>query len=290
MADLTFGAEVVHDGNDAAITGGIKTFVDPNDSNRKGAVVAVITADGTVLRLGQALAAASLPVVLPVAQAAALAAPVLGAGTAHIGEVALDAVALAALETITVASVTAPLAAGTAVIGKVGIDQTTPGTTNLVAAAPASYSAAVTVTRPANTTAYSANDVVGGAITFPTIGPSGGHVNLSGFAVRMDIAAVPSGMTSFRLHLYNVTPPSALADNAPWDIPSGDRSAYLGYLDLGTMTDFGSTLFAQNDQFVKKVKLTAASTTLYGYLVTAGAYTPAGNSEVYTVTVSGEGA
>lgn len=85
MADLTFGAEVVHDGNDAAITGGIKTYTDPNDSSRKGPVVALILADGTVLRPGQALAAASLPVVLTAAQLTSLTAPVIAAGSNTIG-------------------------------------------------------------------------------------------------------------------------------------------------------------------------------------------------------------
>lgn len=98
--------------------------------------------------LGQAVSGSSLPVVLPAAQITSLAAPVLGAGANAIGSVAvsnfpgtqavsgtveLGATALAALETITVASVTAPLAAGTNLIGKAGIDQTTPGTTNRVA-------------------------------------------------------------------------------------------------------------------------------------------------------------
>lgn len=68
MANLTFGAEVVNDGNDTAVSGGIQAYTDPNRSNRKGAVVAVIMGDGTILTLGQAAAAASVPVVLPAAQ------------------------------------------------------------------------------------------------------------------------------------------------------------------------------------------------------------------------------
>lgn len=149
MADLTYGAEVVKDGNDVAVAGGIKTYTDPNDSNRKGAVVAVITADGTVMRLGQALAAASLPAVLPAAQETALVGtkvtavtPLATGGVGIVGwlsqiwdvvssklptlssgrmPVELDAAALAALETITVASITAPIPAGTNNIGGVGV-------------------------------------------------------------------------------------------------------------------------------------------------------------------------
>jgi hypothetical protein len=150
---------------------------------------------------------------------------------------------------------------------------------------PAGYRAQVTVTRPANTTPYTAGDVVGGAITFPSMGPSAGHVLLTSCDLRVDIAAIPSGMTSFRLYLYSATPPSALADNAAWDLPSGDRASYIGYIDLGAPLDLGSTLFTQVDQINKQCKLGTSETALYGYLVTTGGFTPAANSEVYTPTL-----
>lgn len=180
------------------------------------------------------------------------------------------------------------LVAGSAIIGKVGIDQTTPGTTNLVAVTSQGYSSGkVSVTRPANTTAYSAGDVVGAtaaAITFPTIGPSGGGpVMITSASLEIDIAAIPSGMTSFTLHLYNVTPPSALADNAAFDLPSGDRTAHIGSFSLGTPVDLGSTLKVKTDAINQQI--TAASGTIYGYLVTTGGFTPASNSEVYVVTL-----
>lgn len=169
------------------------------------------------------------------------------------------------------------LAAGTAIIGKVGIDQTTPGTTDSVSVKSNGYVASVSITRPADTTAYNAGDVVGATAavwTFPLIGASGGQIIIMGVDCRIDVAAIPSGMNSFRLHLYDATPPSALADNAVWDLPAGDRASYLGYLDVGSPVDVGSTLFVQSDQINKKVKLNA-STSLFGYLVTNGGYTPA---------------
>ena len=141
----------------------------------------------------------------------------------------------------------------------------------------AGYSSQPTVTRPANTTAYTAGDVVGAtaaAITFARIGPANGQIIITDVDYRVDLTAVPSGMTSFRLHLYNATPPSALADNAPWDLPSGDRASYLGYIDLGTPVDVGSTLYVQTSGVNKKLAM-GATTSLFGYLVTNGAYTPA---------------
>lgn len=149
------------------------------------------------------------------------------------------------------------------------------------------YIAPVTITRPANTTAYTALDVVGGVLTISSAGPSGGSVILAGTRLELDIAAVPTGMTYFLLHLYSATPPSAYADNAAWDLPSGDRSVYLGYVNVGTPTDLGSTLYVEVNQINKLLKLTTS--TLYGYLVTATGYTPASNSEVYKVTVCSAG-
>lgn len=149
------------------------------------------------------------------------------------------------------------------------------------------YSAPLTITRPANTTPYTALDVVGGALTFPSMGPSAGRIMLTSTQLELDISAIPTGMTSFFLALYNVTPPSALADNAPWDLPSGDRSAFLGIVQLGTPTDLGSTLYVEQNIINKQIKL--ASTSLFGYLVTQTGYTPASNSEVYVNTLHAVG-
>lgn len=146
----------------------------------------------------------------------------------------------------------------------------------------ASYASAVTHTRTADTTPYNAGDVIGinnagsagaAAITFPNIGPAaGGEILLTAWSLGIDLAAVTSGMTSFRLHLYNVTPPSAYLDNAPWDLLTGDRAAYLGYLDLGTPVDVGGSLFVQTGD--QRLQVTLLSGSVFGYLVTNGAYTP----------------
>ena len=140
------------------------------------------------------------------------------------------------------------------------------------------YSAAVTLTRPADTSAYAANDVVGAAtgstaaLTFADMGPSGKEIMITSVALEVDVAAVPSGMTSFDLHLYNVTPPSALGDNVAFNLPSGDRASYLGKINLGTPVDLGSTLWVETENLNKQVKL--SGTSLFAYLVTVGAYTP----------------
>lgn len=149
------------------------------------------------------------------------------------------------------------------------------------------YSNAFTITRPANQTPYTAGDVVGGALTFTSMGSSAGRIMITTDQLELDLTAIPAGMTSFTLYLYNVTPPSALADNAPWDLPSGDRASYLGFVTMGSPVDLGSTCYVETNIINKQLKL--AGTSLFGYLVTTAGYTPAANSEVYVATLHAVG-
>jgi len=141
-----------------------------------------------------------------------------------------------------------------------------------------------TITRPANQTPYTALDVVGGVISFAGLaGASGGEVFITTVSLELDISAIPTGMTSFSIMLYSVTPPSAYADNAAWDLPSGDRASWLGTFNIGTPVDLGSTCYTVTTQINQQVTLTGSS--LFAYLVTTSGYTPAANSEVYKVNL-----
>lgn len=139
----------------------------------------------------------------------------------------------------------------------------------------------VTITRPANADAYTAGDTVGGVFEIPLV--AGRDALITSVDLQPQIAAIPVGMTSFRLHLYDVTPPSAIADNAAWTLPADDRASYLGYVDLGSPADVGATLFTQVDQVNKQIRTQSSS--IFGYLVTNGGFTPAGNSEVYVLNL-----
>jgi hypothetical protein len=141
------------------------------------------------------------------------------------------------------------------------------------------YRASVTITRPSNTTAYTAGDVIGDTggsaiITLPSIGPSGGYVLFQSVRLLIGNTSVPSGMAGFRLHLYTASP-TAIADNAAFDLVSGEVANYAGYIDLPAPQDLGSTLFTQADYCGTAVKLASASTSLFAELETRGAYTPA---------------
>lgn len=153
---------------------------------------------------------------------------------------------------------------------------------DVLVGASSGFTSVLSFARTADTNAYTAGDVegtgtgaAGAALEFDNIGPAaGGEVMITSTGLEHDITAVPSGMTSYRLHLYGVTPPSALGDNAAWDLPSGDRASYLGYVDLGTPVDVGSTLYVKTDG--NNVQITVpAGGKVFGYLVTNGGYTPA---------------
>jgi hypothetical protein len=146
------------------------------------------------------------------------------------------------------------------------------------------YRSTATITRPSNTTAYTAGDVVGDTggsaiISLTAAGPSAGFVIIQSISLVFSDSAVPSGMGAFRLHLYSASP-TAIADNAAFDLLSGDRATYMGYIDLPTPVDFGSTLYTQTDYPGRLIKLGTASTTLFAELETRGAYTPVSASTV----------
>jgi len=131
--------------------------------------------------------------------------------------------------------------------------------------------------------AYLAGDIIEGAKTFSLIGPStGGAILITNTRLRVDASAVQSGETSYTIHLYTVTPPSALADNAVWNLPSGDRASYVGSIALGTVVDVGDTLFVEQTGLTKQIVVPAGGS-LFGYLVTNGAFTATAAARVVTL-------
>ena len=146
------------------------------------------------------------------------------------------------------------------------------------------YRTTVTITRPSNTTAYTAGDVVGDTggsaiISLTSAGPTAGFVIIQSISLVFSDSTVPSGMGAFRVHLYSASP-TAIADNAAFDLVSGEHATYMGYIDLPAPLDFGSTIYTQTDYPGRLIKLAAASTTLFAEIETRGAYTPVSASTV----------
>lgn len=142
------------------------------------------------------------------------------------------------------------------------------------------FSASATFTPAA--TSHTAGDVVGGAQTFSTIGPSGSGIKIE--SASLLIAGATIETTAWVLYLYSVTPPSALADDAAWDLPSGDRASFLGKIDIAQIVDLGSTLWIESHNIGKRVKL--ASANLFAYLVNGTTLTPAAVAHTVTLYAS----
>lgn len=146
-----------------------------------------------------------------------------------------------------------------------------------------------TQTRPNNTTAYAIGDVVGTDaatnLTFSNVSSvSGSNVIITSVNLEIDASAAPSGMSGFRLHLYNAAP-TAITDNLAFNLPSADRTKYLGHITLDTPVDLGDTLWSNTLNVNIQCKLATSSTTLYGILETLTAFTPTAQC-VKTITLN----
>lgn len=165
--------------------------------------------------------------------------------------------------------------------GSIRVELPTDGT-GIVGVASSGFSQAVSFTRPNDTNPYLANDVLGSAtgstaaLTFAIAPSAGGEIMITSAALETDAAAVISGEAGYVLYLYNVTPPSAYGDNAAWDLGSGDRASFLGFVNLGQPVDLGSTCYVETNGINKQIK--AASGNIFAYLVTLGAFTPVANT------------
>jgi hypothetical protein len=185
--------------------------------------------------LGQALAAASTPVVLPAAQITALTPPT-----------------------------------------SVGLTGTLPpGLT---------YESTATITRAADTTIYTASapnfDVYGSLFELENIGVAGEGIFLSYFEISLNLSDVPQGMTSFAVHLYP-TAPTTIADNSIWTIGSDPVLDPIGFNVSMSLAKGGGKVVGVVKDLNQLFILTSSS--LWGYLVTNGAVTPAANSEEGTI-------
>lgn len=126
--------------------------------------------------------------------------------------------------------------------------------------------------------AYSGADVISTAKEFAftfangAVVPAGSLIRIVTSIIRIDQTAVISGETSYSLALYNVTPPSAQADNAAWTLASADLAAFLGTLALGTPADLGAACYVKT-QFTDQQDFKLITSSLYGALITAGGFT-----------------
>lgn len=155
------------------------------------------------------------------------------------------------------------------------------------------FESSATLTRAANTTAYSINDVYGTFFELPNFGLNGGFVILSSVKIVFNIATLPAGMGPFLLFLYSAAPPSGVIDNNAFSVPAtpNDRAINLtpgGGIPIGNavLEPGGGSVGLTANNLNVQIKLDAGKTSVWGYLVTLAAFTPAAASETAKLTTS----
>lgn len=146
-----------------------------------------------------------------------------------------------------------------------------------------------TFTRPADTTAYAASDVVCNStsspavITFTNIAKEAGG-NGYIMSARLNKSTTTTTNANFRLYLYTVAP-TPIADNAAFTLLYANRASRIGWIDFSSMNTEGTGSDSANAYVTAAgVKFTCAadSRNLYGVLVAKAAYAP-GNAEQFFI-------
>ena len=185
--------------------------------------------------------------------------------------------------------------AGTAIIGKVAIDQATAHANEVVTKTGSVVNATLigqgaqasdTITLDAGVAAHSALDVIstaaGEVLEFASLGTASSSICILGAKLKYGHSAVPTSSAGYRLHLYNASP-TAIADNAAFNVPSADLAKYIGYIDLSTLVDLGDSCASCDNNINFMAKL--VGTGLYGILQCLAGETPEA-SKVFTITLN----
>lgn len=160
------------------------------------------------------------------------------------------------------------------------------------------FSMAVAVTRPADTTAYAALDLIANSTTAGSVVPLAFDIaRFAGEAVRIErVRLRKSGAVltnaSFRVHFFGAAPVPSVGDNGVLEASNvyalADVVGLAGSIDI-TM-DKAAAAGARGVGVPTTgtgITLTPASgTTIYALIQAVGAYTPA-SGEVFTVVIEG---
>ena len=150
-------------------------------------------------------------------------------------------------------------------------------------------SASASKTRPANTTAYSVNDVVSENASTGTVWSFTGFPGAGGYLVKGRVTSnLVTGMTPrLRMYLFNAAPTGVLNDNEANTEPVyADEAQKVGYVDFDAMDNSMSGADSSESQR-DDLRLEFSGHTLSGVLVTLDAFTPA-SAQQFTVTFVAE--
>lgn len=149
--------------------------------------------------------------------------------------------------------------------------------------------ASASFTRPNDTTAYAANDLVANSTTAGSVTPMTFQLpNFNGQGFRITACKIAkSGTTAtngnFHLRLYTTSPTCANGDNGAWS--TNQVATYIGKVDPAIVEAFtDGCAVVDTSLTTTTLHMVIPSGVLYGLLVADAAYTPAAN-EVFTVTL-----
>ncbi len=159
----------------------------------------------------------------------------------------------------------------------------------------------VEFTRPANTTAYTAGDLVIDSATAPTLmdfASLAREAGSGGYIVGARLTTDKKSITpQFRVHLFNASDATlahtTVGDNAPLKQLYADEAKYCGSFDLPAMTTPANSTNSdlsrtQDDGALRKPFLCAAgSRSIYAALEAIDAFTPA-SGQKFTLTLEAE--
>lgn len=143
---------------------------------------------------------------------------------------------------------------------------------------------AIEVTRPADTNAYTAGDVVSNATSGSVLRTVANLLRVNagtGYLVGARLITDKKSITpSFRVHLFNVSNPTFGHDNEAHQERYADIGKKIGSFDLPAMTTpadtSNSTLSQSLDMTLRvPIKAAAATRTIYALLEALDAFTPA---------------
>lgn len=149
-------------------------------------------------------------------------------------------------------------------------------------------------TRPSDTTAYAAGDVVSNSTSSTTLLSISGcaRVNAgSGYIVGATVVTNTKSLTPrIRVHVFNASNPTVSVDNAALQEKYADVSKRLGYFDMPAMTTGTDTTNSDMSRTVNfslrfPFVCAASSTTLYFLFETLDAFTPA-SGEKFTLVLN----
>lgn len=167
-------------------------------------------------------------------------------------------------------------------------------TYSLQAAARMIIAAASAYTRPANVTAYSANDAVSNNATAASVTAVSFTVSdtndepISVERIRIDTNDTGAAGASFRVYLFNSDPTASTGvgggDNAAW---SQKKAGFIGSFvgTFKTFSDGGLAICTPEDGSRAMTAPVSGAKTLFALLQTLTAFTPSANSTTFTLTL-----